>query len=452
MATNFYLQGGVPETVMSLTTGLIMVLVVLSVLALPRKYALPSAICGILLIPAGNVLVLGSFHLMPLRIVALAGLLRLVAKKMGGTKVLFAGGLNSMDVVFMAWGVSHALVFLALWQSSAALANQCGFLVSTLGAYLVFRHFIRDETDVQRVIQALVVITLLNAAGMTYEQFAHQNLFSSLGGVPLISGLRDAHIRSQGAFQHPLLAGAYGAVTAPLFVLLWQTFRSRAWAIVGLFSSSIMVFCTWSSTPLFVFLGAAAGLCIWPLRRHMRTVRWGLVLGLLALQLSMKAPVWFLIQRVELGGSSGYHRAILIDNFVRHFSDWYLVGTKTNADWDYETWDTSNEFVVQGEVGGLLTFLLFVALIYCSFQRIGRARKSVEGRKDQEWFFWLLGVALFANVLAFFGVSYWDQIQVAWLSFLAVISTATRAQLSARQRASAVIPQIVDSPDATAFP
>jgi hypothetical protein len=51
----------------------------------------------------------------------------------------------------------------------------------------------------------------------------------------------------------------------------------------------------------------------------------------------MKAPVWFLIARIDLaGGSSGYHRAMLIDTFLRHFGDWWLLGTKDAFSWGWD--------------------------------------------------------------------------------------------------------------------
>ena len=43
----------------------------------------------------------------------------------------------------------------------------------------------------------------------------------------------------------------------------------------------------------------------------------------------MKAPVWALIQRIDIvGGSSGWHRYELIDQCIKHFSDWWLMGVK----------------------------------------------------------------------------------------------------------------------------
>ena len=70
-------------------------------------------------------------------------------------------------------------------------------------------------------------------------------------------------------------------------------------------------------------------LCFWPFRKIMRAVRWGLVFAVVLLQMVMKADVWFLLSRIsDISGGSGWHRAMLIDNFIRHFGDWWLVGTR----------------------------------------------------------------------------------------------------------------------------
>jgi hypothetical protein len=140
----------------------------------------------------------------------------------------------------------------------------------------------------------------------------------------------------------------------------------------------------------------------------------------------MNAPVWFLIARVDIvGGSSGYHRARLVNDFITHFPDWWLVGTIENARWGNTMWDLSNQYVAEGEVGGLVTFVCFLALICICFSRIGTARKSVEGDRSKEWYFWILGATLFSHVVGFFGISYFDQTRVSWFALLAIIVIAT---------------------------
>src|SRR5208282_2357750 len=55
---------------------------------------------------------------------------------------------------------------------------------------------------------------------------------------------------------------------------------------------------------------------------------------------------------------------------------------------------------------------------------VGKARRSTRDQKEQ-FFLWALGAALFANVVAFFGISYFDQTIVAWYALLAMILAAT---------------------------
>ncbi len=181
-----------------------------------------------------------------------------------------------------------------------------------------------------------------------------------------------------------------------------------------------------SSTPVLAWVAGVGALFLWPIRSSMRLVRWGIVFTLAILAIVMKAPVWFIVAHVNvIGGSGGYDRAMLIDVFIRHFKDWWLIGTNQNGNWGYDMWDLSNQFVAEGESGGLLTFVCFIALISRSFSRLGMMRKLVD--RKQEWLLWSLGSVMLAHIFAYFGVAYWDQTQMWWFAFLAMISAATAA-------------------------
>jgi len=88
--------------------------------------------------------------------------------------------------------------------------------------------------------------------------------------------------------------------------------------------------------------------------------------------------------------------------------------------------------VAEGEVGGLLTFILFISLLTVCYSRIGKVRKIIEGENDrrQEWFLWLVGATLFAHTIAFLGISYFDQSRYAWVTLLAMISALTGPKLA----------------------
>jgi len=178
-----------------------------------------------------------------------------------------------------------------------------------------------------------------------------------------------------------------------------------------------------SSTTVGTYVAGIVGLCFWPLRKRMRVIRWGIVVSLIGLHLIMNGPVWSIFEHVNLTGSSeSFHRYQLIDTFIRHFGDWWLLGTRDNGSWGWEMRDTSNQYVTWGITGGLITFILFIALISVAFGKLGRARKAVQGKRAEEWFVWCFGASLFAHVVVYFGIDYFDEMQFVWYALLAMIS------------------------------
>jgi hypothetical protein len=140
----------------------------------------------------------------------------------------------------------------------------------------------------------------------------------------------------------------------------------------------------------------------------------------------MHGPVWSLIEKIDLtGGSSSYHRYMLVDNCIRHFGDWWLIGYRYYGDWGFDMWDLCNQFVVAALTGGLVTLAVFIAIYSLSFGAIGKARKRVAGDRTEEWFLWCLGSVLFANVVASFGINYMFHLMVLLLGLLVCISVAT---------------------------
>jgi hypothetical protein len=262
------------------------------------------------------------------------------------------------------------------------------------------------------------------------EHFTQHNLFTILGAPPL-SAIRDGAIRAQGPFRHPIIAGTLGAMLLPLFVgLWWQGKQHRTILAIGMAASIGMAIASASSTPLMTCAAGIGALLLWPYRARLRILRWGAVLGIVWLHLMMKAPVWMLIARAggTLGGS-GYHRAMLIDNFIRHFDEWWLVGTRTNANWGYDMWDVDNAFVAAGVGGGLVAFLAFIALFVYAYKQVGKSRRLLRGSRTDDRLIWALGASLFANTVGFFGIVYFDQSLLVWYSLLAMIS-ATPAFLA----------------------
>ncbi|MDE3178649.1 MAG: hypothetical protein KGM47_03230 [Acidobacteriota bacterium] len=426
MPESFHFGGGASATVLSPAALAAMVVAIALILWLPRKHAIIPLLAFAFLVPLGEQIYVGGIHLFLMRIVLLVGCVRMLLAKFSSKTSILAGGFNSIDKAFTLWAVFRGVAVVLQWESVPALINQAGFWWDVFGAYFLLRYLIQDDEDIQRTVKTLAAITGVVAVGVIYEHYHMANAFGRIfGGIRMAPEVRDGRIRCQGSFQHPILAGCFAATLAPLFLWLWVSGKSKALAVLGLFSSMTMVWFAAASTPVMAFLGAPLGVFLWPIRKRMRMLRWGIVISILGLALVMKAPVWFVIAHVNVtGASSGSDRAYLIDNCVRHFSDWWLLGIKNPGNWGSDMWDLSNQFVAEAETGGLATLVCFLAMISLGFKKLGLGRKSVEGDRKQEWFLWLLGCALFCHILAFFGISYFDHTQIAWFALFAMICAA----------------------------
>lgn len=422
-SNHFFIGGGATATTLSPVAAVLLSIATVLILIVPYRQIIIPLLLGVFLVPAGCVVVIGGFHMMPVRVLAIVGWARLLLRGRDGKGPRFAGGYTPLDKYFLWWNSLTAIAVWLQWVNVSAVTNQLGNLVGTVGMYFLLRQLIRDDEDGTRAAKTLIVIAAINVCGMVNEHLTLHNVFGSLiGGVQASPLIRNGKIRAQGAFQHAILGGVFGATTLPLALWLLVGKRSSVIALLGVASAIAATVLSASSTPVMALGGTIFALCFWPLRRNMRVIRRLLSATLIVLHLSMKAPVWFLIARVDIiGGSASFDRANLIDTAVRHFSDWWLRGTHDTANWGWSMWDLSNQFVSVAETGGLLALICFIAIISRSFALVGNARKDVDGDFRKEMSLWLLGAAVYSHILGYFGVSYFDQTQVAWFVLLAIV-------------------------------
>jgi len=428
---NLRLGGGLTETMLHPVVLVAMLITIALMLFLPRKYAVVPLLFFGLLTPHGQEVFVGGVHLFAFRIVILVAWIRMCGTKLSSQSKSLVGQWTSIDTAFTCWAIIRVFAFMLLYGPADATINQLGFLWDVFGGYFLLRYLIQDEEDVLRTVKTLAAITGILAICILNEKFRGQNIFGYLGGVPIVPDVRDGAIRPQGPFGHPLLAGTFGATLLPLFVWLWISRKAKALGLVGLISSTIVTIASASSTPLMAYVAGIMGICFWPIRKNMRAIRWGLVIGLITLHLIMKAPVWYIIAHIDLiGASSGYHRAFLVDQFIQNFWDWWLWGTKGNSDWGWDMWDLSNQYITEGVIGGLGALVFFIGMISRGFGRLGDARRVLNGDYKAEWLVWLLGSSLFAHCVGFFGISYWDQTVVSWFALFAMICAVTTIAVS----------------------
>jgi hypothetical protein len=421
---NMRFGGGLAATYVHPAVLVALLLTIGLIFLLPRRYIIVPLVLAWVLSPNGQQFYFSGVHLYIGRILIVFALTRVILSKKPEDGIV-SNGWNALDKIFVAWAFFRALGTSLEFMVMGAVINQVAFLWDTLGAYFLFRYLIRDKEDIVRTLKAFAFAVVVLATTMSIEHFRLVNVFGYLGGR-LEPFLRDGAVRAQGPFLGPIPAGTFGATLFCLFWWLKKVGHSWFWGWAGVVGCLTMVYMSASSTPLMTVPAGILAICFWPARRHMRAVRWTVVVVLLIIQLNMKAPIWMIINHIDLvGGNSSYHRAMLVDGFIRHFSDWWLIGVTSTANWGWDMWDQANQFVIEGESGGLITFICFILLITRSMSRLGIARRMVEGDRTEEWSFWLLGGAMFAYIVSFFGISFSDQSIYGWFAMLAIFSTAT---------------------------
>lgn len=408
-------------------------------LASRRSQAILPVVLVACLIPVAQRVVVATLDFNMIRILILFGWLRLLLRR-----EMRALRLNAVDVAFLAWIVAENAMYIIREGTVSALVFRLGQGFDALGVYLLFRMLLRHPDDTVRSARYLAWCAALVAASIAVEWSTGRNFFAVFGGVREVTWVREGRLRCQGAFSHPIMAGTFGATLVPIFMGMWFAFpRRRREAGVGVASGMLITVASASSGPALSLVAALIAWAYWPLRRHTRALRWGLLVSAIVLHLARDKPIWHLAARAsELIGGTGYHRYLLIDAFVKHWREWFFFGT-TTAHWGFLLWDTTNQYVQEGVTGGILTLVAFVSVLGLGFRAIGIAGKAgrsmvpLRSPRAQRFWCWGLGVALTAHAVAFMGVSYWGQIQYILYLFLALIaaeSSFAHAALARRAR------------------
>ena len=418
--------GGASATMLHPLVAVGVLIAIALILRLPRQKAITPFLFAVLMIPWGQVLVIGGIHFTMMRILILAGLARAVWSKASSSESWFPAGFNGIDQAAVLWLTCSFIIVTLQWMNRDMLIASLGNLVDALGGYLAVRFFVPDGEALRRTIKVFAAICVVHGICMVNEQITGVNVFNLVGGVPIEGSIiRAGELRSSG-MMGPLGEGPFAGVLLPLFIWLWKEEKSRMIAFAGIAGALAMLITAHASTPWMAVGGGLLGLSFWPLRKHMRVIRWGFVLTLVALHLYMKSPVWHLISDVNItGDSSSYHRYTLVNQTILHFWDWCLLGYKNYAAWDWDMWDTSNLFVTTALTGGLISLVCLIAAFKRSFAAIGTARKLVEGDRRQEWYLWCLGSTLLAVVVTSFGIAFLYQAQLELFALFGFIAVAT---------------------------
>lgn len=368
---------------------------------------------------------LGSFNFPIIRIVLGMGLVRVMIRREWLTRI---NGMDWLIIVFCCWALLSSMFHK---DPSGALKFSLGLVYNVGGIYFLVRSLSRSIDEILRLCVMTAVLLVPVAVEMAFEKATAYNLFSVFAGAPVHPEIRNGSVRAQGPFTHSILAGTVGAVSFPLILGIWKS--NHKTAVIGMLACLMIVFSSSSSGPIMSLLVSGSALFMWKWRHKMRLFRWLGLFAYVVLDLVMKAPVYYIIGRIDLtGGSTGWHRARLIESAIEHIGEWWLSGTDytrhwmpTGASWSPDHTDITNHYLYMGVIGGLPLTLLLIALMCIGFCYIGRI---LHATPDSTYITpltaWCMGAALFSHAASCISVAYFDQSFVFLYLTLAAISSA----------------------------
>lgn len=381
----------------------ILIAAVVTTLAIRRRHALLPLILMTSAVPTGQRVAILTLDFNFIRLLLLAY----------GARILMRGEAQGfrtsrVDRLFVLWLGIRLLAYTTLHASTGAAVYQAGQVYDFAGLYFVCRTYLREGRAVHQAVRWWCWLALPVAALFFLEMNTARNLFSAMGGVPEFTSIRDGRLRCQGPYEHPILAGSYWATLVPVFVALARSER-RATKVTGYLGSSsalVIVIACASSTPLIGLLAGCGLAACFSVRRHAPQALALVAAALVVIHFARERPVWQLIAKAGVvGGSTADYRFRLLDAFIRNWNEWFLIGTKGTAHWGYYLFDLTNQYVVEGVRGGIMTLVLFLAVLSGCLKAGWRASVRRGVRRNEHRISWHTASALGGMAVMFLGIS-----------------------------------------------
>ncbi|EAR59930.1 hypothetical protein [Neptuniibacter caesariensis] len=397
MPENFGQGEWVGNTTLHPIGVLVLGISILAILAFNRDKVLqPFFLLLCFISPAQRIVVAGAdFNFFRLAILTL--FIRVLMK---GENKFFV--VQPFDVLFFIYTVVYSLIYA---YSSGSLGDPIAKGVELILLYFCVRSVARTTPDVIKVFRFLSLLSIPVCCFFIVEAITGRNFFSVLGGVPEFTKIREGRLRCQGPFPHPIIAGCFWAILFPVFLSMYIQFKQKKYLLACVCAFFIVV-TTASSTTLLALLSAPFFMSLYLVRKHIKLLFYSGLACLVCLHMVMSAPVWHLLSRIgAVGGSTSHFRYMLIDKFISHSHEWFLLGTNSTAHWFFGAQDLTNQFVLVGVRSGFLGLFLFVCLLWLFYKKI----YFIVRVSQYKVFSWGVFSAMSVSCVSFLGVSYFGQ-------------------------------------------
>lgn len=361
----------------------------------------------------GNVPIVSEFT--PIRLVILAGLVRAAAA--GELRWSFQDRLDRLVGLFALIAILSSLGHKGDSYVPSPFIERVGLVLNVVGSYLYGRAYLSGSDLATRFAVCLAVIVIPFSALMAIEQTTGKNAYYSMGARSEFAGVRNDRFRAKGPFGHAILAGTAAAAAMPFMVLLLRRGR-KGLGTVGLGASVLGTLASASSGPIAALAAACGLLVFWRWRYLLNHVKICAGLILIVLNFTMSRPIWYLIARIDfVGGSTGWHRSVLIDTAMKRLDEWWLAGTDYTRHWMHSgvTWnpnhtDITNYYLQMGVWGGLPLMLAFIGILVFALLNIERVLPLLRAVGDEKEFdAWCVWTSILTHSVSFISIAYFDQ-------------------------------------------
>ncbi len=393
--------------------------------SLPKRYAFVPLLIAAFNI--GNVEFMGELTIV--RALIIVGLIRGVAT--GSRPIDTSNGIDRLFLLFAFF----ALLSAAFHPEAPynPYNERIGLVLNVLGSFLYGRCYLIGEEPLKRLAMGSLIALLPLALMLTLEVSTGKNYYYGHFGARRAAAMFRDGFRASGPFAHSILAGTSGAVTIALFVPFWN--MKRKLAILGIIGCLLIVIASNSSGPIAA-TGFTFGLIyLWRKRQYVSKAKWAVVWCIIIMSLYMNRPFYYIIDSIDFtGGSTGWHRARLIEMSIEHLGEWWMFGTDytrhwmpTGVSWNTNHTDLTNYYIHLGVMGGLpLTFLLIAIIVFSTKKLLNQVfTLESENRMPEAFTAWCALAALGAHTSSFISISYFDQMYVLFYLLIASIAGLT---------------------------
>ncbi len=379
----------------------VLLVAILATFLLDRRYLVILFVAMLSIAPMGQRFVVMGLDFPFSRILVLAIVARILFWKLAAPDRL-----RLPDVMVIAWFIWSAVAQGLLHGELKPVITRLGYGVDAIGAYYIGRSLIDSRMTFGNLAGGVAACAILVAPAFFVEWSTGRNMFAAFGGVPETTIVRDGRLRCQGPFTHPIMAGLFWGIWIPV-ILSWRAMETRQarriFALAGVGAVVGIVFFTSSSTPVMAVLIGGGIFALYRWRKSTAIAVASIGLAMIPLHFMMEKGILHLLARVNvISGSTGWHRYHLMDQAIANIGEWWAVGIQYTGHWGLGLGDVTNQFILEGVRGGLLSLLLFVAFWWTILKRI-----VVEASRDASTdpLFWGIFASLMAMFLSFIGVS-----------------------------------------------